>query len=380
MIIVLLGLMWSGKWISVNLHTCLNRHSYELLKAKLGNCLAYLVTLAYLQSLWPFVQFSFGFWICPKRNSFSTFKQPSMKNSSSSLENTTNLSASDCSIPLAHGFGLLAANSVGALVGTFGNFLVCAAVLYTSPRLRRCSNYLLVSLAIADLIVTMVCEPLVVGIVAKKTFFNDCASNLELAYAVSANFSCSASLLHLAAISIDRFLAVIFPLRHGRIMKSYGLKIMLIVVWGVAAVFASLRVPFLKETAYLAALMFIIGYFLSIGCYLSIAISVFFLRRRNKQASRQGRTVRISVGNKAERRLAFTLAIVIGVFTACWFPAIVVFFVAGKSLVKMYGTAYMWIRTLALLNSAMNFFIYSARIRDFRDAFAIILRKILRVV
>ena len=124
--------------------------------------------------------------------------------------------------------------------------------------------------------------------------------------------------------------------------------------------------------------MFIISYFLVIGCYLSITISVFLLRRRKKRASRQGRTVRISVSSKAERRFASTLAIVIGVFTACWFPMIVVFFVAGKSLVKMYGTAYMWIRTLALLNSAMNFLIYSARIRDFRDAYALICRKILR--
>ena len=302
-----------------------------------------------------------------------------MKNSSSSLEDITNLSDSDCSLPLAHGIGLMAANSVGAVVGTFGNFLVCTAVLYTSPRLRRCSNYLLVSLAIADLIVTMVCEPLVVGIVAKKTFFNDCASNLELAYVVSSNFSCSASIMHLAAISIDRFLAVIFPLRHGRIMKSYGLKVMLIVVWGVATVFASLRVPFLKETAYMVLVIFAISYFLVIGCYLSITISVFLLRRRKKKASTQGRTL-ISVRSKVERRFAFTLAIVIGVFTACWFPMIVVFFAAGKSLVKMYGTAYMWIRTLALLNSAMNFLIYSARIRDFKDAFANICRKILRMV
>lgn len=263
-------------------------------------------------------------------------------------------------------------------MGTFGNFLVCIAVLYTSPRLRRCSNYLLVSLAIADLIVTMVCEPLVVGIVAKKTFFKDCTPTLELAYVVSSNFSCSASVMHLAAISVDRFLAVIFPLRHGRIMKTHGLKVMLIVVWGVATVFASLRVPFLKETAYMVVVMFIISYFLVIGCYLSITISVFLLRSRKKRASRQGRTVRISVSSKAERRFASTLAIVIGVFTACWFPMIVVFFAAGKSLVKMYGTAYMWIRTLALLNSAMNFLIYSARIRDFRDSYALICRRILR--
>ena len=300
-----------------------------------------------------------------------------MKNSS--LGDVTNLSASDCSLPLAHGISLMAVNSVGAVVGTFGNFLVCTAVLYTSPRLRRCSNYLLVSLAIADLIVTMVCEPLVVGIAAKTTFFNDCASNLRFAYLVSANFSCAASIFHLVAISVDRFLAVIVPLRHGRIMKSYGLKVMLIVVWGTSTVFAFLRVPFLKETNYVVVVIFIINYFLIIGCYVSITISVFLLRRRKRhvQASTQGRTL-TSVRSKVERRFAFTLAIVIGVFTACWFPMIVVFFAAGKSLVKMYGTAYMWIRTLALLNSAMNFLIYSARIRDFRDSYALICRKILR--
>ena len=250
----------------------------------------------------------------------------------------TNLSASDCSLPLAHGISLMAVNSVGAVVGTFGNFLVCTAVLYTSPRLRRCSNYLLVSLAIADLIVTMVCEPLVVGIAAKKTFFNDCTSNLRLAYVVSSNFSCAASVLHLAAISVDRFLAVIVPLRHGRIMKSYGLKVMLIVVWGTSTVFASLRVPFLKETNYVVVVMFIINYFLIIGSYLSITISVFLLRRRKRhvQASTQGRTL-TSVRSKVERRFAFTLAIVIGVFTACWVPLIVVGYDVGKSLVKLYG-------------------------------------------
>ena len=294
-----------------------------------------------------------------------------------SLGDITNLSASDCSLPLAHGFGLMAANSVGALVGTFGNFLVCIAVLYTSPRLRRCSNYLLVSLAIADLIVTMVCEPLVVGIAAKKTFFNDCASNLRLAYVVSSNFSCAASVFHLAAISVDRFLAVIVLLRHGRIMKRYGLKVMLIVVWGASTVFVSLRVPFLKETNYVVVVTFIINYFLIIGCYLSITISLFLLRRKKRQASTQGRTL-ISVRSKVERRFAFMLAIVIGVFTACWFPFIVVGYGAGKSLVKLNGTAYMWAITLAFLNSAMNFFIYSARIRDFRDSYALIFRKILR--
>ena len=45
-----------------------------------------------------------------------------------------------------------------------GNILVRLAVV-AIPRFRRCSNFLLVSLAIADLVVTIVCAPLLVAMV-----------------------------------------------------------------------------------------------------------------------------------------------------------------------------------------------------------------------
>ena len=288
--------------------------------------------------------------------------------------NRSNISTDeDCLLPLGHGIALMMVDSLGAVIGTFGNILVCIAVIIT-PHLRRSSNFLLASLAIADLIVTMVCEPLVVAIVGKRALANDCASSLELVYAVFANVSCSSSLFHLIAISIDRFLAVVYPLRHGRIMESYGLKTMLAVVWGTAIIFASLRVPFLSETSYMVLGMFAIGFVLIIGLYASIVFFLFKEKRRKIHLRAQPSVV---VSSKTERRVAFTLAIVIGIFSACWFPMIIVFFATGKSLVKMHGTAYMWIRTLALSNSAMNFIIYSARIRDFRDAYALICRKIL---
>ena len=40
-VFLFIGLIWSRKWVSVNLHTCLSRHSYELLKTKLRYCPAY---------------------------------------------------------------------------------------------------------------------------------------------------------------------------------------------------------------------------------------------------------------------------------------------------------------------------------------------------
>lgn len=292
-----------------------------------------------------------------------------------SMDYNASIAGTDCSLPVGHGIALMMANSVAAVIGTFGNLLVCVAVLYTNPRLRSWSNILLVSLAVADLIVTMVCQPLVVAIVGKKTFAGDCAKSLELAYVVSSNLSCAASVMHLAVISVDRFLAVIFPLRRSRMTKN--MKIMLIVAWGVPIAFASLRVPFLQETSYMVFVMFVLTYSLIIGCYASIM--VFLIKEKKTNLAVRGKTS-VVVNNKIERQVALTLAIVIGVFTAFWLPMIVVFFGSGKSLVKMYGPAYMWIRTLALSNSAVNFLIYSARIRDFRDAFALICSKMLRLV
>ena len=129
----------------------------------------------------------------------------------------------------------------------------------------------------------------------------------------------------------------------------------------------------------MVTVVFFICYFLIIVSYVSIAISVILMKKRKRERSVRERSA-AGVNYKSERRFAFTLAIVIGVFTACWFPLIFVFYTARRSLVKPYGTEYMWILTLALSNSAMNFLIYSARIRDFRDAFALICCKILRCV
>ena len=301
-----------------------------------------------------------------------------MNNYNSSLEDNSSIHTTpDCSLPVGHGIALMIVNSLAAVLGTFGNFLVCTAVLYANPRLRSCSNFLLASLAIADLIVTMVSEPLFVVIVGKRALAGDCAENLELAYVVSSRLSCSASAMHLAAISVDRFLAVIFPLRYGRIMKNYGLKTMLIVDWSAAFVFVSLRVLFLKETYYLVLVAFVVSYSLISVCYLSIM--VFLVKEKKRRGTLRAKPT-VVVKSMVERRVAVTFAIAIGVFTASWLPMIVVFYTSGKSLVKMHGTAFMWIRTLALSNSAVNFLIYSARIRDFRDAFALICRKILRCV
>ena len=285
---------------------------------------------------------------------------------------SAHLSEEGCSLPVGHGVALITTNTLVGAFGTIGNLLVCVAVV-TNPRLRRASNYLLFSLAIADLIVTMVCEPLVVAILGKITFSTDCATNLENAYKILSRLSCSASVTHMAAISVDRFLAVWYPLRHGIFMEKFGMKIMLIVSWAfpITVPILSAVLPNSFPKAFLGLATFALSYAIIIVFYsLIVAFLIKLRRKRNQQTPRA-----LSVNCRVETRVAFTLAIVIGIFTVCWFPLIIALFAAGKPLVKPQGAAHMWIRTVALSNSAMNFLIYSLRIADFRQAYGAICRK-----
>ncbi|CAH3044749.1 unnamed protein product, partial [Porites evermanni] len=135
-----------------------------------------------------------------------------------------------CSLPMAHGIALITVNAMVCILGSFGNLLLCFAIA-THPLLRRTSNYLLLSLAIADLLVTLVCQPFLLEIFYNRTFFHECKASLEMPYRLIVNLSCSASVIHLASISLDRFIAVAFPLHYKIVMKKCGLVILLIASW-----------------------------------------------------------------------------------------------------------------------------------------------------
>ena len=297
----------------------------------------------------------------------------------SSLESTWNPSSeADCSLPLAHGIPLIAANALICVFGTLGNLMVCLAV-FTNPRLRRSSNYLLFSLAIADLIVTLVCEPLLLKIFSKRTFFNDCSTaHLDLPYGILSNISCSASVVHLAAISVDRLIAVCFPLRHRTCMSKCGLQTMLVISWVYPISLPVLRVVLPKSIprGLLAGISFGLCVLIIVLSYLIILAFVFYQKRKRNKL--KGRPSSANMTSRMEVRVTCTLAIVIGVFTFCWVPVMASLFAAGKPLIKFYGPTHMWLRTLALSNSAMNFWIYTARIPDFRDVYAKMCRKIFR--
>ena len=97
-------------------------------------------------------------------------------------------------------------------------------------------------------------------------------------------------------------------------------------------------------------------------------------QEENKAANRSNSFCEIGQA-RLEVRVTCTLAIATGVFTVCWVPIITLF-----AIEKWRNTPlHLWLTTVALSNSAMNFLIYSAKMWDFRNAYVGILRKSLRL-
>ncbi|KAJ2940064.1 hypothetical protein O0L34_g6433 [Tuta absoluta] len=115
------------------------------------------------------------------------------------------------------------------LAAIFGNLLVIVSVM-RHRKLRVITNYFVVSLAFADMLVAIwaMCFNFSVEITGGEWLFGyfmcDVWNSLDVYFS-------SASILHLCCISVDRYYAIVQPLDYPLIMTTGKLGIMLAVVW-----------------------------------------------------------------------------------------------------------------------------------------------------
>lgn len=144
---------------------------------------------------------------------------PSLNNTQQTYNSTTHIQE----LALA---GLL---SVVIVVTVVGNTLVILAVL-TTRRLRTVTNCFVMSLAVADWLVGIFVMPPAVayrlmGVWELGWILCDIWVSLDI-------LLCTASILSLCAISVDRYLAVTQPLSYSRKRRSKRLAFsMILVVW-----------------------------------------------------------------------------------------------------------------------------------------------------
>lgn len=115
------------------------------------------------------------------------------------------------------------------IAALFGNLLVIVSVM-RHRKLRVITNYFVVSLALADMLVAIwaMCFNASVEITQGKWLFGyfmcDVWNSLDVYFS-------TVSILHLCCISVDRYYAIVQPLDYPLIMTQKKLGIMLAVVW-----------------------------------------------------------------------------------------------------------------------------------------------------
>ncbi|XP_028401786.1 adrenocorticotropic hormone receptor-like [Dendronephthya gigantea] len=279
-----------------------------------------------------------------------------------------------------------------------GNTLVIIVVAKDPQRnLRTPFNYFMCNLALADLIVGLICDPISVYIHWKEVTDSEVT---ELDYQInhlSYFISCTASVLSLAAVAVERYLAIRDP--HNYRSKCTGKRILLTIagIW-----LFSLSLPWIYLSVGFIAYAFIfansaVAVAVFICCFTyGLFLRAFKKRSRNSEEhpaeddnhrqpndqnedtlSRRNANTRRENAEQLEQRITKMFLIVLLALLCCYVPSTVLIYALGFCKSCSCETLH-WFKDLqhlfVLANSSVNFFCYAFRSPRFLSAFKTILK------
>ena len=323
------------------------------------------------------------------------------------MSNSTNQAQDRCQQEIQRDFILQTAFLILIMVVTFlGNFMVCL-VVYLHRRLRTVTNYFIVSLAVSDLLISVLSVPFRIH----QTLHNGVyCLNTALCWTwMLTDLTCAcASICNLAAISVDRYIAIVHPFRYHSLMTTKVGWGVIALVWTYSVAWAALasfnwtdfdeerfftnqecrksdKIFYTVATAmdfYLPLLIVLIMYGLVFRVAMNQARAVASLQPTSNR-DRRGR--RFSINIVREVKAAKTLAIVIGAFVICWFPFFTLMMISLWNLELLkeprlseqtrLGLRGTFNYVLPTINSTLNPIIYALFNRDFRSAFVRLLQR-----
>ncbi|TKS75820.1 Trace amine-associated receptor 1 [Collichthys lucidus] len=266
-----------------------------------------------------------------------------------------------------------------SVVTVCGNLLVIISIAYFK-QLHTPTNGLILSLAVADLLVGVLVFPLTMQFsITTCLYYDDLFCKIRDSIDMTL---CTSSILNLCCISVDRYYAVCQPLTYRTKMNNNVVVIMIIVCWetsatiGTGYIFLSQKeaecdTACLIDTDVIPTLGLIFSFYLPVIIMLCIYLKIFFVAQRQArsiQSTKSGATV-----SKMERKATKTLAIVMGLFLLCWLPYFLCPIPVTVSRVNLPNALIEILMWLTLANSMLNPFVYAFFYSWFRSAFQMII-------
>lgn len=241
---------------------------------------------------------------------------------------------------------------------------------------------LLLSLAVSDLGVGLLVQPLYVASFVMESEGNSPASYYFVikSYDMIVVFLCVASFLGVTALSVDRFLAIHLHLRYQAIVTHKRVVASVVSIWVLSAVISQTALRIRQVTFLMFGTISVICLISSAFFYYKIYVTV---QRHANQIQvlqlqpRQGDNEMVEYNARLKKAAIGTFYVYL-VFLICNLPN-TLFFLIPRNLVHQsadLGTILSLADTLVFLNSSLNPLIYCWKMRHIRQAIMEMLRKI----
>ena len=240
--------------------------------------------------------------------------------------------------------------------------------------LQTVPNLLLITLAISDVVVGLTAEPLFVTILIRDMMGLRPSCSLSLLSSLSNKFCGGVSMMTVSlVISSERYLAIVHPLKHRRLVTKARIKLVLFSLWFLLFLLNCTLLLRISYKVYYLVLSAIIP----IGVVVTAFACYAILNKWNTSRSRQ-----ISIGNanrpnpragsvlsleRKDFKIAVTMFFIMGAIVFCYAPLLgALIYVQIEGMNEIYlKYLYPNVVTLVYLNSFLNPIIYCLRNRSF---------------
>ena len=260
------------------------------------------------------------------------------------------------------------------LISIIGNSLVLAAILKT-PSIRSPSMIMISSLAVSDLLVGIMAQPLFVANKIKSLTTKD--PLLKQLTATTGFFVCGVALGTTTVICLDRFMALHYHMRYSTIVTksrvTYTVGIISFII------FLCLGLYFWNKPFYQQIAGLFTGIFLIICTVFNMRI-YGIVRKHQLQIRVEEQATEISnIGNNLMLRLkksALNTFLFYICMVICYLPNVVIMTMFG-TVYEEWKTEWDFSTTGVFMNSSINPILYCWRLRELRTAIVKIAKRLL---
>ncbi|XP_078345516.1 melanocyte-stimulating hormone receptor-like [Oculina patagonica] len=254
-----------------------------------------------------------------------------------------------------------ALNTPLMLISIIGNTLVLAAILRT-PSLRSPSTAFICSLALSDLLVGFIVQPVYIA----RGFTGDLLYKISDTVAFAA---CGVSLSTMTAISVDRFLALHYHMRYPNLMTTQRAMYISAILWLISFMLSFLPFWSLDVYHFVIAFSIIVCLLISTVCYIRIyrIVRQHQLQIHAQQQAMASLNAENNQNMQRSMKSAKNTFIYYTVMILCYSPVFISMFIL---VISPHHWARAWdlTDTVAFMNSSINPFLYCWRLRELRTA------------